>query len=107
MTKQYFLVQLQRELNSRIGSQNAASFVEYYQEYIEIELRKGRSIEEIMEKLGSPGLIARSITEAFRRKEQKASKGRKQEKFIARMKSLAGGMYRRVFEKAGKWFAQL
>ena len=97
-------MQLQRELNSRIGSQNAASFVEYYQEYIEIELRKGRSIEEIMEK---PGLIARSITEAFRRKEQKASKGRKQEKFIARMKSLAGGMYRKVFEKAGKWFAQL
>ena len=107
MTKQDFLIQLQRELNGKIGSQNAVSFVEYYQEYIEIELRKGQSVEEVMEKLRNPRLIACSITEVFREKEQKASKDINRGKLTAWIKGLAGSLHRKGFEKAREWFDHL
>ena len=45
MTKQEFLLQLQRTLNGSIGSNEAESHVSYYREYIEIEMRKGRTEE--------------------------------------------------------------
>lgn len=107
MTKQDFLTQLQRELNGNIGSQNAASFVEYYQEYIEIELRKGRSVEEVMGGLGSPGLIARSITEAFKNKEQKTFKGRKRRHYRIRLKDAVICFYQKAYGKAREWFEHL
>ncbi len=63
MTKQEFMTELQRALNGRMGSAKAAPHVSYYQEYIEIEMRKGRQEEEVMEELGSPRLLAKSICE--------------------------------------------
>ena len=63
MTKQEFMTELQRALNGRMGSAKAAPHVSYYQEYIEIEMRKGRPEEEVMEELGSPRLLAKSICE--------------------------------------------
>lgn len=61
MTKIEFLTELQRALNGRLGSAKAAPHVEYYQEYIEIEVRNGRKEEEVIDELGSPRLIAKSI----------------------------------------------
>lgn len=61
MTKQEFMTELQRALNGRMGSAKAAPHVAYYQEYIEIEMRKGRAEEEVLEELGSPRLLAKSI----------------------------------------------
>lgn len=55
------MTELQRALNGRMGSAKAAPHVSYYQEYIEIEMRKGRTEKEVMEELGSPRLLARSI----------------------------------------------
>lgn len=107
MTKQDFLIQLQRELNGNIGSQNAASFVEYYQEYIEIELRKGHSIEEIMEDLGSPRLIARSITEVFRNKERKIFKSGRQGNYGILLKDAAICLYQKIYKKGREWFDHL
>ena len=56
MTKQEFMTELQRALNGRMGSAKAAPHVSYYQ-------RKGRPEEEVMEELGSPRLLAKSICE--------------------------------------------
>lgn len=107
MTKQDFLTRLQRDLNGRIGSKNAASFIEYYQEYIEIELRRGRSIEELMEHLGPPELIARSVAETFRRKEQKMSKGKGRGSYGSRLKDKVICLYRKIYGKAREWFEHL
>ncbi|MDD6492374.1 MAG: DUF1700 domain-containing protein [Firmicutes bacterium] len=68
MTKQEFLMQLQRSLNGSIGSRKAQNHVAYYQEYIEIEVRKGRSEEAVTEEIGDPRLIAKSISGALEHK---------------------------------------
>lgn len=93
MTKQEFLIQLQRALNGRIGSFKAAPVVEYYQEYIEIEMRKGRPVEEVMEELGSPLLIARSIEEASGSIKQRKNQGT--------------ALLEKVFGKIRAWFENL
>ncbi len=46
--------------------------VSYYQEYIELEVRKGRREEEVIQELGSPRLIGKNIADAFLRKEELA-----------------------------------
>lgn len=77
MTKFEFLTELQRTLNGRLGSVEAAPHVEYYQEYIEIEVRGGRMEEEVIGELGSPRLIAKSIGDMAERKKQGSSYGEK------------------------------
>lgn len=104
MTKQEFLTQLQRSLNAGIGSREAAGYIEYYQEYIEIELRKGRSLEEVMEGLGNPKLIARSITDVHKRVEKKESKNKKFLKYGLLVKNLCTDLGQGAFEKFRRWF---
>ncbi len=74
MTKQEFLTELQRTLNGRMGSREAASHISYYQEYIEIAVRKGENEAEVIEKLGSPRLLGKNIGDAFERMERKSSR---------------------------------
>lgn len=47
---------------------NVAAHVQYYRNYIEEEQRKGRSEDDILNELGDPHLIARTLldTEAAR-----------------------------------------
>ena len=107
MTKQEFLIQLQRELNGSIGSREAAPHVAYYQEYIEIEMRKGRSQEEIMEELGSPRLITRSIAEASRH----AGQGKTGDAFLfsygKKIRQKCVNLLEDTIKKAKKWFDHL
>ncbi len=77
MTKKEFLLELQRILNGRMGSGEAAPYVSYYQEYIEIEVRKGKMEEKVIEELGSPRLIAKNVADVFDRKNQKTTPGRR------------------------------
>lgn len=79
MTKKEFLLELQRVLNGRIGSREAANYVSYYQEYIEIEVRKGRDEEEVTKELGSPRLIGKNVADVF---EQKARKELRSKAFL-------------------------
>lgn len=71
MTKQEFLLELQRTLNGRIGSSAAAPHVAYYQDYIELEVRRGRKEEEVIQELGSPRLIGKNIGDALERSNRK------------------------------------
>lgn len=73
MTKQEFLTELQRTLNGRMGSKEAAPHISYYQEYIEVEMRKGQKEEEVIDNLGSPRLLGKSIGDAHDRTEQKST----------------------------------
>ncbi|MCR4590969.1 MAG: DUF1700 domain-containing protein [Lachnospiraceae bacterium] len=61
MTAEIFLNELREALNGSISPSSVNDNIRYYEEYIETEKRKGRSEEEIMEELGEPRLIARTI----------------------------------------------
>ena len=61
MTKEEFLEGLKRALFST-GSQSLIEYnLDYYSSYIDGEIAKGRSMDEVMNELGDPRLIANSI----------------------------------------------
>ena len=63
MEKQEFLDKLRLALNGRVETGTVSDTIAYYEEYINTEVRKGRSEEEVMASLGDPRLIARTIIE--------------------------------------------
>ncbi len=63
MEKQEFLDKLRLALNGRVETGTVSDTIAYYEEYINTEVRKGRSEEEVMTSLGDPRLIARTIIE--------------------------------------------
>lgn len=63
MNKQEFLEKLRLALNGRVSAGAVADNISYYEDYINTEQRKGRTEEEIMQQLGDPRLIARTIIE--------------------------------------------
>lgn len=63
MEKQEFLEMLRLALNGRVSAEIVADNVRYYEDYINIEVRKGRSEEEILAQLGDPRLLARTIVQ--------------------------------------------
>lgn len=67
MDKKEFIEKLQRSLASGLNSSMVADNVRYYQDYIESEIRKGKSEEEVISDLGDPRLLAKSIIEANKR----------------------------------------
>ena len=67
MDKKFFLDNLQRALASGVSSSQVAENMRYYQDYIESEIRKGRSEQEVLDQLGDPRLLAKSIIEANKR----------------------------------------
>jgi hypothetical protein len=64
MTKQEFLIGLKRELMAAGADSLVAENLEYYSGYIDGEIAKGRTEEDVMTELGDPRLIARSILDA-------------------------------------------
>lgn len=63
MNKQEFLEQLRISLNGKVPGNVVAENISFYEDYINTELRKGKSEEEILGTLGDPRLIARTIVE--------------------------------------------
>lgn len=61
MNKQEFIDRLRAALNGRIPAPEVEEMVNYYQDYINMEMRKGKSQEEVLKALGDPRLIARTI----------------------------------------------
>lgn len=52
---------LRAALNGRIPAPQVEDTINYYEDYINVEVRKGKSEEEVMKSLGDPRLIARTI----------------------------------------------
>lgn len=63
MGKQEFLEKLRLALNGRVSAEIVTDNIRYYEDYINIEVRKGRSEEEILAQLGDPRLLARTIVQ--------------------------------------------
>lgn len=64
MDKREFIDKLQRALAGGLNSSQVAENVRYYEEYIDSEIRKGKSEAEVLGMLGDPRLLAKSIIEA-------------------------------------------
>ena len=61
MTKQVFLDRLRMALSGRVSPSLVEENVVYYEEYINTQIRLGKSEAAVMEMLGDPRLIAKTI----------------------------------------------
>ena len=61
MGKQEFINQLRRSLSSIQDYIFVNDTISYYENYIESQIRMGKTEEEVMQELGDPRLIAKSI----------------------------------------------
>lgn len=64
MTKQEFLAGLEEALAGEVSRQVLLENMQYYRSYIDGETEKGRSEADVLNELGSPRLIARTIIDA-------------------------------------------
>lgn len=63
MTKQEFISRLRAALSGKLSPGLVEDHINYYEDYINTEIRKGRTEEEVLASLGDPRLIARTILE--------------------------------------------
>lgn len=70
MGRQEFIDRLRAALNGRLPSALVADHVNYYEDYIQSQIRRGQSEEEVLGALGDPRLIARTIIETNAVEEQ-------------------------------------
>ena len=63
MTKEEFIRDLRESLYTEITSIEIENNVCYYNEYIDNQIRSGKTIDQVMAELGDPRLIARTIIE--------------------------------------------
>ncbi|MEG0806245.1 MAG: DUF1700 domain-containing protein [Lachnospiraceae bacterium] len=61
MTRTEFLEELQQALQGEVSPAVITDNLRYYENYIMEEARKGRTEEEVLEELGNPRLLARTI----------------------------------------------
>lgn len=61
MTKQVFLDRLRMALSGRVSPSLVEDNVTYYEEYINTQIRLGKSEAAVMDMLGDPRLIAKTI----------------------------------------------
>lgn len=64
MTQREFLDTLKKALNSQVPPHVVTENLNYYSTYIDEEIRKGRLERDVMEELGDPRLLARTIIDA-------------------------------------------
>jgi len=75
MVKQEFLDSLRLALSGKVPGNIVTENLQYYNDYINTEIRKGRSEEEVLESLGDPRLIARTIVAANKKDDEPAGSG--------------------------------
>lgn len=64
MTKQQFIQELSESLLNEVDSQEYHNSIQYYTKYIEDEVKRGKTEEEVTTALGNPRLIAKTIIDA-------------------------------------------
>ncbi len=76
MNKEEFLQSLRRDLSGDVPQNVLEENVQYYREYIDGEVAKGRSEAEVIEELGTPRLIAKNIEDTTELDEEEADESR-------------------------------
>lgn len=96
MDKKEFIEKLQRSLASGLNSNQVSENIRYYQDYIESEIRKGKSEEEVIAGLGDPRLLAKSIIEANKHSGESYGSNREYDDEVA--DKAGNDKFARVFE---------
>ena len=94
MEKQEFLDKLRLALNGRVAPEVLTDTVNYYEDYINTQVRLGKSEGEVMSVLGDPRLIARTICE---------TKGRQAGNVHAEQESGGSGEIRKTYRQVPGW----
>lgn len=68
MSKQEFLNKLRAALSGRVPTAVVTENINYYEDYINTQVRMGRTEEEVLKSLGDPRLLAKTIIETNSRK---------------------------------------
>lgn len=63
MNSQMFLESLRKALYGKVSERDLTEHMRYYENYLSQELAGGRSEQEVLEELGDPRLIARTLIE--------------------------------------------
>ncbi|MGN1172063.1 MAG: DUF1700 domain-containing protein, partial [Lachnospiraceae bacterium] len=61
MKRAEFIQTLRRSLSGKMNHQAVNEHIEYYENYFDTELAHGNTEDEILERLGDPRLIAKTI----------------------------------------------
>ena len=61
MDRADFIEILRSQLSGQMQEGKAAAHVRYYEDYIQSQVRKGRTEGEVLEELGDPRLIAKTL----------------------------------------------
>jgi len=61
MNRAQFLEILRSQLTGKMYAERVEAHLRYYEDYIQSQVRGGRSEEEVLEELGDPRLIARTL----------------------------------------------
>ena len=93
MNKTEFLDQLRQSLNGKVDAELVGENIRYYAEYIESQLSQGMTEQEIMSRLGSPRLIARTIMDANLQGDGYQTQG-------AYQQSRQGGSYQGAYQQS-------
>ncbi len=64
MNKTEYVSMIEKALVGKISPQELRDTVVYYRDYIDMEIRKGKSEQEVLDRLGDPRLLAKSIIAA-------------------------------------------
>lgn len=64
MTKEQFFEELESCLAGEVSSYELADSLAYYRQYVAEEMQQGKSEQAVIDSLGSPRLIAKSIIDA-------------------------------------------
>lgn len=81
MTRDEFLKELRIALQGRIPQSQVNEHLKYYENYIMEESRKGRTEEEVIADIGSPRLVAKTLTDLYGEEEyQNMDSGRTEER---------------------------
>ncbi len=72
MNKTEYVQIIEKALAGNVSPQELQDTVAYYRDYIDMEIRKGKSEQEVLDQLGNPRLLVKSIIAA---KEQREERG--------------------------------
>lgn len=64
MDRQEFIAELRRAMSGGFSPAEIEDTVSYYEDYIDMQIKKGKREEEVLRELGSPRLLAKSMRAA-------------------------------------------
>lgn len=72
MNKEKYVSVIEKALVGHVSPQELQDTVAYYRDYIEMEIRKGKTEQEVLDELGNPRLLAKTIIMAKEHKMEAA-----------------------------------